>query len=637
MGATALALVLGAPAFAQTVINQPADPTIPVTIVETDSNSAVVFGSGPLVTSVESQVATATYNTIGSPGYPGSPQDYVGVTAGIVFGIPQGYTINQAAGTYLTGAAPGTVVAGSVKLTASNLIGAVAFGPEVSTALAGGNQFALTAVNTAFIAPAPPTGDPTATPSTLVPSTGSLTQVVGNAFLDSVNRMFAVVTNGTAIVDGLGGVGGGGFQTAIGTLNTGGVFLTPPTAPATGDATDLTLLQKLTAPNTVIAVNSAIANSIASTSSIFDPTVENIAQTSTICVNQLSPVTGAASATMGLDGEQNGITPPLAGAPQLLTATLGNTAVAYTGAVNVSTYNLFSAVPGNGAASVSGVTQNASFGLDNIFGGAGVNIVLSNTTGQGPGTAADGFFQQVDGTSEDVVGPSGPFGNVAPFGEVINNIVARSDVGSASISGANPFVTIAGITYFNPTQSFTNQQNSISTGGWLAGTATQTANDINDNTSLPGGTIVGPVPGVGPGLTVPAGYANVAIADVNTGPASITNVSQSMTQSLNTVAAGTLGSALNLTQSAGTTSPVVLGSNNVQLAYSGNGSATISGALQVLNTSVNVAALGSNSGTINQQAVNVTLTNTNILSAQSTFNNSTNGTQIANSSINSIR
>ena len=246
---------------------------------------------------------------------------------------------------------------------------------------------------------------------------------------------------------------------------------------------------------------------------------------------------------------------------------MGNTAVAYTGPTDTTDYNLLSP-SGNGTAAVSGVTQQASFGLNNVFGsststtaGTGaVSLVLSNTADPGAG-----FTQTVVGSTEALAGPTGDFGNVFP--NVINGIAANVGTGSASITGSTTALT----------QSFLNQQNSISTGGSLSGTATQNASDF---TSLS----AGPVPSVG--------YGNVAFADVGTGPASITNVSQNMTQSLNTVSAGAASSGLTLNQNADL---INLGSNNAQVA-SGSSSATISGAQQFASTSVNVAQLGSMSG-----------------------------------------
>jgi hypothetical protein len=125
----------------------------------------------------------------------------------------------------------------------------------------------------------------------------------------------------------------------------------------------------------------------------------------------------------------------------------------------------------------------------------------------------------------------------------------------------------------------------------------------------------------------------VAVADVNTGPAAITSVSQGLNQTLNYVAAGA-ASSLTLNQVAGNgITPVNLGSNNIQLAQ-GSSNATISGAAQGLNTTVNYAALPNSSGALTQTGTRVSVNNANTLLAAGNFNASVSGAQSANSSLN---
>jgi len=252
---------------------------------------------------------------------------------------------------------------------------------------------------------------------------------------------------------------------------------------------------------------------------------------------------------------------------------------------------------------VSGVTQNASLGLNNVSGGAGVSIVLSNT--QAPGA---GFSQTVDGTEQSI---SGPGGNV--YDPVINGIAARTNTGSATITG------VARTSASSPfTQSFANQQNSISTGGSLAGSATQVASNL----SQPTDSIE----------YYNGGYANAAIANASTGPATLTSVSQNMNQSLNTVsAAGSAGLLLN--QGA---SDVAMGNNNVQLA-AGSTNSSITGAQQLGSLSVNVASLGMVAGgTISQASSDVSLVNSNVLGAQG-FNATVSGFQQSTTAVNVIK
>ena len=95
------------------------------------------------------------------------------------------------------------------------------------------------------------------------------------------------------------------------------------------------------------------------------------------------------------------------------------------------------------------------------------------------------------------------------------------------------------------------------------------------------------------------GYVNLGVANANIGPASLTNVSQSMDQSLNTFAAAG-GNNLTLNQSAinhNYRRRLCLGlcSNNIQVA-AGSSGATISGAQQFITNQINVATVGSLSG-----------------------------------------
>jgi hypothetical protein len=630
LGATALALVLGAPAFAQTVqttfIQNNGTSETPSQI---NTNTAIVFAPGTLVSSVESQVASTLYNAIGP-------------TAAVGVGSP--YSIAQAAGTYATIATvgpplTGTVVTDTVVSTSTNIIGAGnETTPAVSNVFAAGDQSASNAVNVANVIP--PAG-----------STGTLTQVVGAATLIANNAMSATVENGTATV-GFPTIADTTSQQATDSLNSASVAVTT-TADMVGDSASGGALQKLSGNNSVTAVNSAIANSIASQSTIFDPTVQNINQSSLVGINQLSFASTAAS-TVTLDGAQDGVTEiptategALTFAQGTLSAVVGNTAAAYTGPSSAS-YNLFSpAVTGNGNASVSGVTQNTSFGLNNVVGSIasadGVTPVTGNTSLvlTNSEDLFDGFSQTVAGAgttipAESLTGPTGAFGNV------INGIAARSNIGSASITGVSALTTTDGVTSINSadlTQAFTNQQNSITTGGTLSGVATQTASDF---TAPLGGTV--------DGFTFGAGYYNAAVANVNTGPASITNVSQELDQSLNSVSAGNLGypgslspaisaTPLTLTQTYNGVTPgeggvpVTLGSNNVQAAV-GSSSATISGAVQLLNTSINVAAaalgnnyLGTGTSGLAQTATNANLANSNQLIASSLNNSSISGAQ----------
>jgi hypothetical protein len=654
LGAAALLLVLAAPALAQTLIIQDNNSSSFSSPTQTDSNRTVVLTPGSAVTSAASQQAGTLYNAIGPAG---------------ALAVSGPFTITQAAGAYDLN---GVVTTGSVDSTASNLTGAGdAMFPALSTVAAAGSQSAANAVNLASIAP------PAA-------ATGSLTQVVGYATLDASNGMFGVVADGAASVLGSDEAGGPGVQQALGTLDTAGVDVT--------NAADLTLSQELTGPNSVTAVNSAVAHSIAAAAAL-DPNVRSLAQSAGIGVNQLSVASTGASATATLDGSQN----VPSGAPTTITvlvpvqetvsnpspppstivvtrfvpeervaiagitAVVGNTAVAYSGPAS-PTYGLDPAAGGTGSASISAVTQNASVELNSVVGGAGVSLALTDTL-----DPADGFLQTAIGSAID--GPSlvsTPYGNVLP--NVINGIIATTGTGSATITG-----TALAAANAAATQSFSNEQNVIMTGASLSGTAMQ---EVRNVSALPG------VPGLAFGLDAP-GFYNVVLASASTGPAGIADVSQSLGQSYNTAQSAS-SSGLALDQNA---ESLVLASNNLQLA-TGSTNATIAGAVQSLNSSVNVAALGpsldlaltqsagtaatpigivnsnqlqtnglgtslagqqfataslnvaalgSFSGSLTQTATAASLTNTNTLGANAGFAASLSGVQQAASAINVIR
>lgn len=558
LGATALMLVLGAPAYGQTNIDQFTNATT----VQSMGNSAIVSVPGVVANSFASQSASNQLNAVG-------PGAYVGVS--------DSFVINQSSGAQSTSA----LFQPLVSQTAVNAIGANSTAPAVANVAAGGNQSATNAVNLANFAP-------------LAGANGSLTQVVANNTLSASNSMTATVSNGNASVLGSNGEAPG-FQSAFGSLNTAGVLV---------DTTaTLQLQQKLGDANSVSATNSAVANAIASGSTILDPAVQNVGQTSGVGINQLSLASNGAAA-VALDGSQNGTTPQDGFIPDPLLVNIGNTVAAYTGPTNTATYNLGApGVGGNGIAVVSGVTQSSSFGLNNVSGGADVSLSLSSTLDPGLG-----FNQSVDGSNQHL---STAGGNSLPG--VVNGIVARTDQGTATITGVAR--TQASDAF---TQSFTNQQNALSTGGSISGTATQTVADISAPTPQGYGTV--------------AGYTNAAVANANVGPASLAGVSQNMNQTLNTVSGG--GAAgLTLGQDA---TNVALGGNNVQIA-GGSNNASITGAQQLNTTGVNVASVGAASGLLSQNATSVTLASSNQLTNTSGFNATVSGSQSSSSSINVVK
>ena len=632
LGAMALAIVLAAPTYAQTLINQlPGADTPPDEVpIQSAINNADLSAPGTSESSFAGQQPDPLKKY-------SNGLNILGPTA--YFGVSTIYTINQIAGDI--------TVPSIVQQTATNSIvvdNAPNLQPALSSVTAGGFQQASNAVNSANFAPNQGSlGNPTL-------SKGSLTQLVSLATLSATNTMSATVYNGTASVIGsaLDGTGAPGYQQAFGTLNTAGVLV--------DISTTLALQQKMGGPNSITATNSAIANSIVSTSATLDPSVLTLNQASIVGVNQIDfksvsstpdPIYTPTDTVTNLSGFQPGGLLPvdaalLPGYPVGLTATIGNVAVAYTGPTVGPNYNVGApGTGGDGAAVVNGVTQSTMFGLNNITGGAGVSLNLDGLplpyssgppatgwqtanlpkTGVPYNPVTDGFLQYVDQTTIKLATLyDGDLQNTggAKLKGIVNLLGARVNNGSASITGGGPYWT----------QSFTNQLNSIDVGGTLSGKATQAALNMDQ----------GGITGSSNGVSY-QGYVNLAVANANTGPVSLTAVSQNMNQSLNTVS-GAYGVDFTLNQAV--TSPVrgcTLCSNNIQVAAgTGSNTATISGAQQSIYNSVNVAALGGISGasTITQTTANVNLSAVNQLVALNTFNASISGIQSASTAINVI-
>ena len=663
--AMALSLVLAAPTYAQTV-TQGYDPANPVATIIIENNvngmpivpapaalTAIVpsFTSnltlsspGTSVVSVLGQVAQGTYNAIGPTFAVGVGVPNLPAVGGppLNTSIPSSYDIQQGAGTFtvIVSNTP-TLLSGSVTLNAVNQNTVNNAGlPALSSVIAGGNQRAVNSINVANIAPAES-------------STGSLTQTVGNTLLNAQNLMTATVQNGTATVMGQASKDAPPpTQYASGTLNTGAVFVTGNTTyDILGNlltANTLTLTQKMTAPNTIYAINTAIANAVTSASSQLDPSVQNLGQISFLGVSNLG-LAGTGQGTvpsagdgLTLDGSQTTLTSPANGVNNLL-AYLGNTAVAYAG--NPATANLANAfgafnpaILSNGIASVSGVTQNTTVNLNTVYQLAdnpATDLNLANSA-----NAAAGFTQTANGATVNVqlIGNT-PFVNAGDT-VAFNAILANSNIGSASISGVS-------------SQAFTNLQNALGAGGTLSGKATQTAVAFTPAAAWLGGrlTTLGAPAALGTaynnGATFGAGYANVAIADTISGPSSVTGLTQTMDQSLNSVTGGsanglTLNQVAGGSASANAANNVNLASNNLQVAL-GSTTAAISGASQSVSQSLNTMTAGPTSGLIlNQTAGNagvvasptLTVASNNLLYASGPSNASVSGSQSGLGSVN---
>ncbi len=605
LASTAVAIVLASPAYAQsvnqntfTITDVVGVPTVSGTAVSSTINNNMTANSlGTIITSVGSQAGTNQVNAVGAT----NP----------LF-LSDSYAINQAAGGGFTYSGPnnggpsvsGAPIVGTVDQTTTNTIGATSGSNAISSALAGGNQSAINNTNSAFFAPA-------------IGGAGSLTQAGGSITSTTSNSITATVNNGNTFVQGSNGTAPG-FQTAITTLNTAtlqqGAGLTA--APSTTPTSTLTLDQKVFSGTTLGATNAAIANSIASLPSL-DPSVSNLNQSATIGANQLSlasasftsdSTTTLVPSQVSLLGGQN----LNAGTPGALGLTLGNTAMSFSGTLAAGGPSV--SATADGIARVSGVTQSATLGLNNVIGGAATSIDFANMEAPSTGFVQSASFVTSPYTIAVPTVNSGGVGGITGTGTAgtINLAAAVTRTGNSSITGSPTDLT----------QSFRIDTNTIATGGSATGIVTQTASNLSPNADP---------------------LQNLASAISENGISSMTNVSQLGSQNVNSFAAG--GGAINLALNQ-TSSDLTLGNLNTQTA-TGSLNSNITGAAQLGNLSLNVASVGTalNSGLgtshLTQQAGNTTFTNSNTLTAGATtgnaFNASVNGSQQSTSAINLVR
>lgn len=571
--------VLSAPAFAQTYIYQ--GQTDDNTLTSTN-NGTISFGSngaslGPLQGTNLNQVAGNQYNMIGQP-----------VTGGLV-SIGAGGSINQGAGGFnLTGG--NTTLGGDLTLTSSNTNSATGTSTLYGNSLnVFGSQNSANVVNQAMVSGS------TAGSSfdfnqvlNKALTTGASPVPVYTASLTSTNSMTGSATTGALMV-------GNGLQSASNSLNTG--FFAG--ASATGTANTVNMQQN-TGVIDVTGTNLALGNVTSGVAPTIDPAIVNLGQVSRTDLNSL----GIGSGATALNGSQT--------QSGTATITFGNTAVAYTGTADLTSYNIPSnKTAGTGATSVSSTAQTALVNLNNVSGTA--DLALAGSGG------VDAYTQTYNAS----LAPTSA--NV--YSGAVNLMAANTGTGNASISGT--LSTVDGKTTTSTSQAFGISGNSMA-GSSLSGSLTQTATDLANASSSP-------VLGISP---TPKGYVNVALGNSATGNASLSNVAQSGNQTYNSVAAGS-ASGLTLNQVTGG----AMAGGNIQLAMA-NGNASITGASQSSNLGANVVNLGAlgGSNSLTQDAGNLTMTNANTLatgprslSGTSGPNNSVlTGVQSAVNSLNSI-
>jgi len=280
---------------------------------------------------------------------------------------------------------------------------------------------------------------------------------------------------------------------------------------------------------------------------------------------------------------------------------------------------------GNGNASISGLSQKAALTSNLIAGGAGINgQVVQNSATLNNNSYTGGSNVAVAGNLPAVWG----------YG---------STLGNASISGVAFDGTAATLSQSN-VRSF----NSIATGGSLGSSASpaaiqQLAAPLNFDSGDHGYGFS--TPGTGNGVLA---ITYSAPGQAGNGNATVNNISQSSSLSVNNMAAGAgmygnaLQSSTGMVSTLGNTQYAVAGcTNGCGATYTvGTGNATLTNATQLTNQSLNTASLvGSvNSGNINQQAAGTTALNTvNQLQSAAGYGYAlTTGAQVGSNAVNVI-
>lgn len=650
LGATALMAVMAAPAFGQTIINQ---STTDALNIDLKGSNAVIETAAP---------GSITINV------PQSTTNLANVTQTGLVAVDNRFEVRQGAGFF---DADGNQVANDLDMWGYNVLYGQNTGVALANVQVSGTQFAGATVNNVGVM----TGG--TTPVAGLPSV--IAQQAGNLDMRSINQQSAVVQNGNSFVGLANTVT---RQDAEAYVNTAAVMVlpanisngaTPPVITVSPAVLSLELKQELGgAGNSITATNSALANNVgAGGSSTLDPTVQNLVQRNQVNLTTVEfSAAKDGTAQVNLSGEQIE-TPNVRN-----NVTMGNTAVAYTGDTLGTGYNFFSGDPGNGIAIVKNVGQGSYFGMNQVTGGAGVSIAFSGS----PTGLADGFTQTVSGQTRIATPAGGPddtlvvpdtlgatyLGGGNYFPGIVNGIGVRTATGTATVDGG--------------LQDFENVQNSISNVANLSGAASQNASgivtargnvvlstadtgpstikNVGQQTSesynfIGAGTVTGTMMSpttlnqTAGGMGIWSGNLQAAGGSTT---ASITGARQSSSVDLNRAEIGALnGATLNQTAGVPVTvgtppntvtlpQPVGILNTNVLVAGGPTVTTTTLGGSQSAFGGVNTASLGSsNGGAVNQVAGDVSLTNTNAMTALGGFNVTITGSQTSGSSVNVIK
>ncbi|MFN3890620.1 MAG: beta strand repeat-containing protein [Beijerinckiaceae bacterium] len=582
LGATALLSVLAAPAFGQVIQTTPFGLTFGDTLY-TDiniDNLANLSVLGRVVDVQALQVGTADVNVY----TPGEVTGNFGTTLG-TDGIYQGAGRfpNIFNGTPLD--PTDDIAYGHIVVDIYNSAQSASTNLLPSNAITSGSQAGIVNVNSVgFIADGANTGVEGIILQGAGIDGGLLFIPQGGPSINVNNIMSATVRNGNATVAGMSYDGDteewvdGGFQYAIANLNSINLQVGKD-----GNGTlDLTAGQLLFNQTSIGLLNIAAATATNTTDPSLDPTVKNIDQVALASVNSIAfssaikdpavvnnPDTAINeayfTANVSLFGGQEAEPTDIGVGGRELYIRVGNVATAVAGTPDISLAlnnpARYTALPSNGIVKIENVNQTSVVQLNSVTGTTGnVNLDLAGLGSIDPKSGAvpsiEAFEQDADGGQLTIIPVELSLGAT----NIVNLMVASSGNGSASILGSLEEGE-------GNRQVFSFSANSVNISGNLTGGLEQLAMDFDDV----------------------ANFRNYASAQTLNGSATVQGLSQIMSMTLNSVAAGSTGQFVleQIQEDDGEVST----SNYLQALAGGAAitmpTATVTGVLQANITSIN--------------------------------------------------
>ena len=582
---SALALAASSSAFAQT-----ATPTSsafnPQQILGYNAQSGTLnanaIASGVTSTSLASQLNTNNLNQLGGTPLVGGTVNPLfsgdsAVSIGQVVGGIGGVGVTPAWTTGGKGTAADSFTQGTSNSITSSSTNTQGF---LSAVTAGGNQNSTNGVNTAGL-------------GVINGANVSLQQALNQSVVSSqssTNSLTAASVTGAATVNGFGGT-----QNAQSALNAASIGI-GSTTNAAGATVNGAISVGLDQKQLGLAITETSTNNAGSSvgngpNPVIDPTTQNLNQNAGISQNTFSAIGGALQLSNGTSqiGQDSGT--------KFNPGSISNVATAATG----NSTGVYGTAGAQGSSTISAVNQAANVAL-NTASNTGGNLNFGNSISPFTQNVSSNYAGAAAATANIVSTTSAspstqvPTNAPGPLTNVVNNQSTLTAYGNATVTG----------TTGSPTQSSNQTLNSASSTGMVSGSLAQTA-----GSTLQGAT----VPATAAGIVTNA-LTNVAAATTNFGGSTVSGVSQGQNNTVNTLS-GAAGVGLNLQQAAaGITglTPNTVGGTNLQLASTGGGVASITGASQALNAGANTANLGGVlNGTVSQLGTSISTNNANTL------------------------